>query len=113
MPRSTPLHRLCGFLWGAVVTGKINGQGIRGKSTLHCPALQPTEQLCSLYVARIIELQAVPSSVLVSDKFQPLWLQLVMQEENKCVCEEVNFPPILAFPDRNQLALQLKLEDKS
>lgn len=59
VPRSTPLHRLCGFLWGAVVTGKINGQGIRGKSTLHCPTLKPAEQLSSAYMARIIELKAV------------------------------------------------------
>lgn len=31
VPRSTTLHRLCGFLCGAVVTGKINGQSIRGR----------------------------------------------------------------------------------
>lgn len=40
VPSSTPLHRLCGFLWGAVVTGKINGQGIGGgeRTALSSPA---------------------------------------------------------------------------
>jgi len=48
VPRSTLLHRLCGFLRGALVTGKINGQGIRGKEHTALsspPASRTTQQL--------------------------------------------------------------------
>ena len=47
-----------GFCW-EMYTGKINGQGIRGKCAQHCPALQPTTQLGSSWMASIIELKAV------------------------------------------------------